>query len=56
MGVAVKVTLVPSQIELSASDDAIDTLTGSVGFTVIVTLAIEATVPVHGPAVPSALR
>ena len=49
VGVAVKVTLDPSQIVLSASDDAIDTLTGWLGFTVVVIPLLVAGFPVaHG--------
>jgi hypothetical protein len=49
VGVAVKVTLVPSQIVLSASDDAIVTLAGRFGFTVVVIALLVAGFPVaHG--------
>jgi hypothetical protein len=49
VGVAVKVTLVPLQIALSASDDAIVTLTGWLAFTVVVIALLVAGFPVaHG--------
>ena len=45
VGVAVKVTLVPAQIGLPGAD-AIDTLTGKFGFTVIVIVLDDAGLPV----------
>ena len=46
VGVAVKVTLVPSQIVLSASDDAIVTLTGWFAITVVAIPLLVAGFPV----------
>ena len=49
VGVAVKVTLVPAAIVLSASDDAIVALTGKFAFTVVVIALLVAGFPVaHG--------
>ena len=45
VGVAVKVTLVPAQIVLPGAD-ATSTLTGKIGFTVIVIVLDEAGLPV----------
>ena len=51
VGVAVNVTLVPAQIVLSASLDAMLTLAGKIGFTVVVILFEVAGEPVkHGVA------
>ena len=46
VGVAVKVTLVPSQIVLSGSDDVIDTLTGWFAITVVAIGSLVAGFPV----------